>query len=93
MRVKFPKHKQRKFLDLVIQRLGCLSLRGILQFGLNISYGCLKNYYTERRLMDKSFFDDLCHLSKINKEDFNVKYLDDNWGRVKGGKNSKRVKK
>ena len=67
MRVKFYKGKQREFLDLVVKRLNCVSLRGILQFGLDVSYDCLKNYYTERRLMDKELFDDLCHISKINK--------------------------
>jgi len=90
MRVKFQKGNQRKFLDLVIKRLNCVSLRGILQFGLKISYDCLKNYYTERRLMDKGFFDDLCHLSKINPDDMKIMYLEDNWGRVKGGKIGKK---
>jgi hypothetical protein len=87
MRVLFKKNEQRKFLDLVIRGLGCISLRGILQFGVDVSYDRLKNYYTERRLLPKTLFDDLCHISKINKEDFGVKYLDDNWGRAKGGKN------
>lgn len=54
-------------------------------------YESLKNYYTERRLLPKSFFDDLCYVSKLNQKDFNVKYLNDNWGKVKGGK-SKRFK-
>lgn len=86
MRIKFQKGKQREFLDLVVKRLNCVSLRGILQFGLDVSYDCLKNYYTERRLLPGDFFDDLCHISRINKGDFNVRYLEDNWGRIKGGK-------
>tara|TARA_Y100000034_G_scaffold124869_1_gene173609 strand:- start:33 stop:305 length:273 start_codon:yes stop_codon:yes gene_type:complete len=90
MRVKFPKGEQRKFLDLVVNRLNCISLRGILQFGFNISYDSLKSYYTERRLMSRDFFEDLCHLSKLRMKSFNVEYLDDNWGRVKGGRKSKK---
>jgi len=86
MRVKFQKGKQRKFLNLVVKRLNCVSIRGILQFGFNISYNSLKNYYTERRLLPKEFFDDLCYVSKLNQKDLNVKYLKDNWGEVKGGK-------
>tara|TARA_B100001971_G_C17904361_1_gene389605 strand:- start:292 stop:564 length:273 start_codon:yes stop_codon:yes gene_type:complete len=90
MRVKFKSGEQRKFLDLVISKLNCISLRGILQFGFDISYSSLKNYYTERRLLPQDFFKDLCYLAKINVNRLNVEYLKDNWGRVKGGKNGKR---
>ena len=90
MRIKFQKGKQREFLDLVVKRLNCVSLRGILQFGLDISYDCLKNYYVERRLMDRELFNDLCHISKINKNELKVEYFMDNWGQVKGGKINKR---
>ncbi len=90
MRVQFKLGEQRKFLNLVVERLNCVSVRGILQFGFKISYNVLKNYYTERRLMSKDFFDDLCHISKLNQKDFNIKYLNENWGRVKGGKKGRR---
>lgn len=90
MRIKFKKGKQREFLNLAIKILNCVSLRGILQFGLDASYDCLKNYYTERRLMDKDLFEDLCHLSKINVNDLKIDSLEDNWGQVKGGKKGKR---
>tara|TARA_Y100000310_G_C20247975_1_gene607734 strand:- start:246 stop:521 length:276 start_codon:yes stop_codon:yes gene_type:complete len=86
MRVKFKSGEQRKFLDLVINRLNCISLRGILQFGFDISYNSLKSYYIERRLLPRDFFEDLCHISKINVKKLDVEYLEDNWGRVKGGK-------
>lgn len=86
MRIKFKKGEQRKFLDLVIERLNCISLRGLLQFGLDTNYNCLKNYYTERRLLPKKIFDDLCHLAKIDKGNLEIENLGDNWGRVKGGK-------
>jgi len=86
MRVKFHKGEQRKFLDLVVRKLNCVSIRGILQFGFSISYDSLKNYYSERRSLPEDFFNDLCHISKLNPKDFNVNYLNDNWGRIKGGK-------
>lgn len=89
-RVLFRKNEQRKFLNLVIKKLNCISLRGILQFGFKISYSSLKNYYVERRLIPKSFFLDLCYLAKINPELLNIKYIKGNWGQVKGGR--KRIK-
>ena len=92
MRVRFHKGEQRKFLNLIVDILNCISIRGILQFGFDISYDSLKNYYIERRLMDKNFFEDLCHISKLNPNDFDVQYLGDNWGEIKGGKKGKRVK-
>jgi hypothetical protein len=86
MRIKFKKNKQRKFLDLVVMRLNCLSLRKILQFGFDVPYSSLKNYYTERRTIPIDFFNDLCYLSKINKKKLDIKYLDDNWGQTKSRK-------
>jgi len=91
-RVLFKKGMQREFLDLVIRELNCLSLRGILQFGFNIKYSSLKNYYIERRLIPEEFFNDLCYLSKIDKVKLNVKYLKRNWGQIKGGKRGKKKK-
>jgi len=91
-RVKFKQGEQRKFLKLVVDRLGSVSLRGILQFGFNIKYSSLKNYYVERRLLDKEFFDDLCHIAKIDVDTLEVKYVEDNLGQVRGGKKSKRGK-
>ena len=89
-RVLFVKSKQRKFLDLVINKLGCISLRGILQFGSDIKYSSLKSYYTERRMIPRSFFEELCYLAKINVNNLRVKYVADNLGQIKGGKISKR---
>ncbi len=86
MRIFFEKSEQRKFLDLIISKLSCVSLRGLLQFGFDVSYSSLKNYYIERRLLPKRFFDDLCYVAKIDIKGLNIKYLSDNWGRIKGGK-------
>jgi hypothetical protein len=87
-RVLFGKRKQREFLKLAIKKLNCVSLRSLLQFGLNTNYSCLKNYYLERRLLPKELFEDLCYLTKLNPK--NIKYLNENWGRVKGGKTKRK---
>jgi hypothetical protein len=89
-RVLFKKGEQRKFLNLAVERLNCVSVRGILQFGFNIKYNSLKNYYTERRLLPKTFFENLCHIAKIDSNSLNVKYINGNWGKVKGGKAEKK---
>lgn len=90
-RVLFKKHEQRKFLNLVIKKLDCISLRGILQFGFDIPYSSLKNYYIERRLLPKSFFLDLCYLAKIDSESLDVEYVKGNWGQIKGGRKKKSI--
>ena len=89
-RVLFIKGKQRKFLDLVSDKLNCVSIRGILQYGFDVSYSCLKNYYCERRLLPSEFFKNLCYIAKINPETLDVKYIKSNWGQIKGGKKSRK---
>lgn len=92
-RIKFKHGEQRKFLNLVVERLGCMSVRGILQFGVEVSYDSLKSYYIERRLIPIDLFDNLCYLSKINKKDLDYFIVDGNWGQIKGGKTGKIEKK
>jgi hypothetical protein len=89
-RVLFPNGEQRKFLDLAVERLNCISLRGILQFGFDMKYSTLKNYYTERRLLPLRFFENLCHIAKIDAKSLNLKYIQGNWGQVNGGRKSRR---
>jgi hypothetical protein len=91
MRILFNKGGQRKFLDNSIKTLNCLSLRGLLQFGLETNYNSLKNYYIERRLIPQELFLDICHLIKKDPNRFKIKYLSDNWGKIKGGKIGKRI--
>jgi hypothetical protein len=90
MRVKFAKGGQRKFIDLVIEKVNSPSLRGLLQFGLNVPYSTLKNYYVEERLLSEELFLDLCGLARLDKDSFDVTLLEENWGKVKGGMKSKR---
>ena len=76
----------------VLEKLNCPSLRAFLQFGLGVPYSTLKNYFSEKRLIPKKVFEDMCKLANLNTDDFNVKYLDKNWGQVKGGKVKGRFK-
>jgi len=92
MRIKFREGKQREFFDLVIEKLSSPSLRGLLQFGLKVNYSTLKNYYNEDRLISEELFLDLCGLVGVDSGSFGVERMRDNWGRVLGGKKSKRRK-
>ena len=91
MRIRFlKKGGQRKFLDLVVERLSSPSVRGILQFGFDVPYSTLKNYYNESRMLPDSLFDDLCEVARIDKKDLDFEEVGENWGKVKGGKLGKR---
>jgi len=84
-RVKFRKGDQRRFLKLVLEKLNCPSLKALNQFGFEVSYSTLKNYFSESRTLPKDFFKDLCYLSKVNLKKFHFEYLNENWGQIKGG--------
>jgi hypothetical protein len=85
-RIKFPKEYQRKFLKEVLGKLNCPSLRALNQFGFEINYSTLKNYFLEERLLPEEFFRDLCYLAKMNVGELDFEVLEDSWGQVKGGK-------
>ena len=89
-RIKFKKGEQRKFLNLVVEKLNAPSLRGILQFGFSVPYSTLKNYYSELRLLPEDLFDDFCELAKIDVSKLNFKFINNNWGKIKGGRIKKR---
>jgi len=40
--------------------------------------------------MPKNLFENLCHIGKINPSELNIKFIEGNWGQVKGGKIGKR---
>lgn len=84
-RVKFKEGEQRKFLEKVILESGAPSLRALNQFGFDISYSTLKNYFNESRCLPEEFFRDLCKLIGVDVSDFDVEFLGENWGQVKGG--------
>ena len=86
VRIKFKVGEQRKFLELCRDKLDAPSVVSLLQFGIDCSLSSLKNYYSERRLLSEKIFIELCHLSKIDFGDLKFERLDENWGKVKGGK-------
>jgi len=90
MRILFRNGGQRAFLDLVIRELRSPSLRGLLQFGFDIRYSTLKNYYVGARLMPKGLVLDFCEVAGIGFGKLDVEEVGENWGRVKGGKVGKR---
>lgn len=86
MRVRFQRGGQRKFLRNVLKNINCPSLRAFLQFGFDVPYSTLKNYYSEKRCLPENFFNELCTFGKINKKNINFSLVEENWGKVKGGK-------
>ena len=92
-RVKFKKGKQREFLANVISESGAPSLRSLNQFGFDIPYSTLKNYFNESRHLPEDFFNDLCYLSKAKKDNLDILYLDSNFGQSIGGKKSSKTAK
>lgn len=89
-RVKFRKGQQKKFLKDVLNKINCPSLRELIRRGFDINYSTLKNYYNESRLLSEELFVSLCEVGKIDSSKLNVKYIEGNFGQIKGGKKSKR---
>ena len=90
MRIKFAKGKQREFIDKVMIKIGCPSLRELVNRGIGVSYSYLKNYYSERRLLSLGLFNELCGIASFNKNEFFYDEVKDNWGNVIGGKKSRK---
>ena len=44
-RIKFKKGKQKKFLELILEKINCPSLRELINRGFDIPYSTLKNYF------------------------------------------------
>jgi len=89
MRIKFEKGNQRKFLQKVLVESNSPSLLE-LSNRLGISYSTLKNYFSEARLLPESIFRDLLEISGLDNESFDFEIIGENWGKVVGGKKSKR---
>ena len=87
MRIKFKKGKQREFIKKVLDNGNFPSLRSLRERGIDINYSTMKNYFSESRLLPKELFDDLCVLGNINLRNLDIEFLEDNWGKVKGGRN------
>jgi hypothetical protein len=90
MRIKFVKGEQKKFLEEVMKKIGSPSLRELINRGIEASYSSLKNYYSERRLLPKKIFEDLCKISDIDFRKLDFVLIKDTWGQVRGGKLSRK---
>ena len=90
MRVKFSKGQQREFFKKVMETINCPSLRELINRGIDVNYSTLKNYYNEERLIPEYLFKELIGISGINISDFKFELIEENWGKVKGGKISRR---
>ena len=91
-RIKFKDGEQRKFLDLIIEKLNAPSLQGILQFGFNIPYSTLKNYYNGSRSLPENLFRDLCDVANVDERELRFDFVEGNLGQIRGGKIGKRRK-
>jgi hypothetical protein len=90
IRIKFNKGQQRKFIQDVISKINCPSLRELINRGIEVNYSTLKNYFNESRLIPENIFNQLIEISELNKKEFNFEILEENWGQIKGGKKSRR---
>jgi hypothetical protein len=57
---------------------------------LGIPYSTLKNYFVESRLLPENLFRDMCYLAKFNIDELDIEYFLNNWGKVEGGKKSRK---
>lgn len=92
-RIKFKVGEQRIFIDEVLKKINCPSLRSLNQYGFEIPYSTLRNYYSEARTLPEEFFKSLCHISKINPNSINFEKTSENWGQSLGGFNRNLKKK
>jgi hypothetical protein len=89
-RIKFlDKGAQRAFLIELLKRVSCPSLRAFEQFGFDVPYSTLKNYFVEARLLPEELFFNFVTLGKFELKNLKFQVLEENWGRVKGGKSKK----
>jgi hypothetical protein len=90
MRIHLIKPTQKEFLKKILQETNCPSLRELKNRGFEISYSNLKNFNSERRLLPQEFFENLCKIANIKKENLKFEIIKENWGQSKGGKKSKK---
>lgn len=89
-RIKFKKIFQRKFIDEVLNKTNCPSLRELIRRGFDVNYQTLKSYYSENRNLPEELFNSLCEFAKIDKKKLKFEIVEENYGQIKGGKKSKR---
>ncbi len=85
MRIKLALGKQRRLIKLAKADKCWRELAGDLHF--NANYLC-NELYKERRLLSGEAYYLLCKLAGKKFDKFILERLDENWGRIKGGRNS-----
>ena len=86
MRIKLKRGKQKELLTLAKGRLTWNLLGG----KINLSEHYLGNELNnEKRLLDEKVYRELCNLASTNFDNFIEEKLENDWGRSKGGTNSK----
>jgi len=82
-RVKLKKGQQRELILNSAEKIGSIKQLGIK---LKIPYSTFKKYVQEVFLLPESLFNKILDLSEIRKENLNINYLPNNWGKIIGGK-------
>jgi hypothetical protein len=85
MRIVLKKGKQKKLIEFAKRDFAWKELGE----KLGICSGYLRNELRhEKRYLSRNIYDKLCKLANVNLDEFIIKRLRDNWGRVKGGNSS-----
>lgn len=84
MRIKFEKEQQKFFLNYAMQKLNC-NLRELSE-RIKVDYERMKKYHQEICFFEDKIFYKICKISGINFKKISFEKLENNWGKVKGGK-------
>lgn len=84
MRVKFNLGQQKLFLNYVMQK-NSWNLRELAERS-ETGYELIKKYHQEKCFISSDLFFKLSKLGKINSKNLDIELLDDNWGKIIGGK-------
>jgi len=83
MRIKFPKGKQKEFIEKVLNKTK-LNLYSLSKLN-KLNYSTLKKYKREELLLPEKLANYLSKISKIDWMNFDGKLISDSWGCKKGG--------
>lgn len=86
MRIVLEKNKQKELIELTKEKFTWEELAN--QIKLNSNY-LMNELRHEKRNLSEQAYKILCNMSNLNFDKFIINKLDDNWGRTKGGTNSK----
>lgn len=82
-RIKLEKNKQRELILIASKKTGSIKK---LSLNTNVPYSTLKKYSQELFLLPEDIFNKIIEITKTRKEELNIQYLPENWGRIMGGK-------